>query len=360
MKNTKTLFLFICLLASAACSTRPPSSYTVSGTVLDSSFNGKTIYINHYDSQKNLDSTVIKDNKFVFTGKADSALFCRINIGKGYANFILENGQITIDLIKHNHPSGTPLNESLSRFFRLKDSLDEAGKAKRMELAKLYTTQEELGEQQINYYQNEWEPAYMAMLMAELDQNTDNDISGIILRDLSYHLTPEEMEAAIAKTEPNIRNRQTLQDLAKRVAAQIKTAEGNFFTDFTAENENGEAAALSDYVGKGKYTLVDFWASWCGPCREEIPVVAEIYEQYKNKGLQVLSVAVWDRPEATKKAIGELKINWPQMFNAELKPLEIYGFDGIPYIILFAPDGTIVARDLRGESLKAKIKELVK
>ena len=105
--------------------------------------------------------------------------------------------------------------------------------------------------------------------------------------------------------------------------------------------------------------VVDFWASWCGPCRAETPVLAEIYNQYKNKDLEVLGVAVWDNPENTQKAIEELKITWPQILNAGDKPTKLYGINGIPHIILFGPDGTIISRDLRGDAMKAKVKEVI-
>ncbi len=114
------------------------------------------------------------------------------------------------------------------------------------------------------------------------------------------------------------------------------------------------------HVGKGKYVLVDFWASWCGPCRAEIPNIKELYDKYHSKGLDVLGVAVWDKVEDTQKAIKELGIVWPQIINAQQIPTELYGIQGIPHIILFAPDGTIVARDLREEAMKEKVAEVMK
>jgi thiol-disulfide isomerase/thioredoxin len=126
------------------------------------------------------------------------------------------------------------------------------------------------------------------------------------------------------------------------------------FTDFEVEYE-GKIQKLSDYVGKGKYVLVDFWASWCGPCKRAMPGLKELYAKYKGDKFEILGVATWDEPAATLKAIEDLQLPWPQIMNAQRIGSDAYGVHGIPQIILFAPDGKIVARDLHGEELKAAV-----
>ena len=138
------------------------------------------------------------------------------------------------------------------------------------------------------------------------------------------------------------------------------TTEGKMFTDFTVTGDDGKEQRLSDYVGKGDYVLADFWASWCGPCRMELPNIKKIYDKYNGKGLTVIGIAVWDKPEDTRKAIEEEQIPWPQILNAGHVPTDIYGIQGIPHIILFGPDGTIIARNLRGDDMAAKVDEVMK
>ena len=126
------------------------------------------------------------------------------------------------------------------------------------------------------------------------------------------------------------------------------------FKDFAVEYE-GKTIRLSDYVGHGKYVLADFWASWCGPCRQEIPNLIALYEKYKDKNFQILGIAVQDKIEDSQKAINEMKIPYPQIINSQKIATDLYGINGIPEIILFAPDGTILARGLRGEEIEKKL-----
>lgn len=134
---------------------------------------------------------------------------------------------------------------------------------------------------------------------------------------------------------------------------------GDMFADFAVEYE-GKTTRLSDYVGKGQYVLVDFWASWCGPCRAEIPNLIAAYNKYKDRGLQVLGVAAWDKPEDTLKAIDEEKIPYPQIINSQEIATNVYGINGIPEIILFAPNGKVIKRSLRGEMIDKILAKIFK
>ncbi len=110
---------------------------------------------------------------------------------------------------------------------------------------------------------------------------------------------------------------------------------------------------LDSFIGQGKYVLVDFWASWCGPCKEETPFVVKAYNDYKDKGLVVLGIPVQDKQDATKKAMADMGIRYPQLMDPGGKLAEKYDVIGIPHLFLFGPDGEIVRQGMRGEETDA-------
>ena len=142
---------------------------------------------------------------------------------------------------------------------------------------------------------------------------------------------------------------------------QGQTAEGAPFVDFTVvqdpENPETSTVRFSDYIGKGKFMLVDFWASWCAPCRAEMPYLVDVYNTYHGDNFDMLSIAVSDKVEDTLEAAPGLGIVWNQIVNAQTIPTDLYGIDAIPHIILFGPDGTILKRNLRGEEIGEAVKE---
>lgn len=168
----------------------------------------------------------------------------------------------------------------------------------------------------------------------------------------------EGIISVINNLGPNALADPSIQQLKAMYEGLAKTAPGTQFIDFEIPQPDGRVAKLSDYAGKGQYCLVDFWASWCGPCKREIPNLKEVYAKYGPKGLNMVSVAVWDKPQASIDTAAAYGISWNHIIDAQKIPTEIYSIQGIPHIMLIGPDGTILKRDLRGKGIQEALEEV--
>ncbi len=320
----KILFLAATILVLASCS--KSTSFKITGEASDSL---KFAYYSHdYFNSDKVDSVAVSDGKFVIEGDVDTVTFAFVALEDGRSwNIVLEPGEITL-CNDGGTATGTPLNDAFTEFVKKMNVLEDETSIKES--------------------------------FAELVKAHPDDILGAYIVETAKQLISPTFAQELAKTLSATGKEYLWKfEPQEQFEAPEKGKVGDMFTDFEVEYE-GKIQKLSDYVGKGQYTLVDFWASWCGPCKAEIPYIKQLYEDYGDKGLTVLGVATWDEPENTKAAIEELGITYPQIMNAQKIGSDAYGIEGIPMIILFGPDGTILNKDLRGEQMVKTVEEVMK
>ncbi len=342
------------------------NGYSIKGTV-EGSQDGDSVFLQKRENRQmvRIAATTIKNGSFSFDGVQDSAVvryivYSDIDDNNNGIDFFLENGNISIDLNAVSPSAkGTPNNNA---YQAVRDRLatlqaDEAKVYDSLSGDSLSEAQRDSLEKQIEALDDELSNT----LIDGCRNNIGNEAGIYMLKQSYYYMDDDQLEEITNLIPERFLSDPSVANIKAYVEKKKATAVGQKYADIQLKDPDGNDVKLSDYVGKSKLLLVDFWASWCGPCRQEMPTLVKAYEQYKGKGFQIVGISLDRNAEDWKQGISELGITWPQM--SDLKywdsaAADLYAVNSIPHTVLIDQDGTIVARGLRGDALLEKLTEL--
>lgn len=363
----KKIILIVAVAAILiSCSGKKGNQYTITGTVKG----GETsmVYLQKMDSTgfKTIDSSAVKDGNFSFKGKVDSPDRYNIAIkGKDFPfPFFLENSAITLVIHADSagviQVTGSSAQDLFKQYIRHNDSIQKLINA----LDPIYTKADSLKDTATLKKVDDQFTVYskgMKDLIVDLAKKNPTSPTGpwLIIRN-SYQFELPELDSLFRGFDSTLYHSYFFKAIAKRVAILKRVQIGQPAVDFIMNDTTGKPVALSSL--KGNILLVDFWASWCGPCRGENPNVVKAYAGFHKKGFDVLGVSFDKSKEKWEKAINDDKLTWNHVSDLQYwgnAAGKLYGISSIPSNILLDKDQKIIAKNLRGEALIAKLTELL-
>lgn len=342
------------ILAAAAlllCACTDKNRYVIEGNV--AGLEG-TAYL--YDpDDKLLDSTAVEAGAFRFKGVVAQSGLCHITDSREHVQtvelpFFLEPGTIRIVKTEEEAPvvSGTPSNDAFTAYNKAAGALIEEYRNPETTEERHHAIEEE--------FDRLYEDTYEA--------NIGNCFAANLLQTKSYDLSGQELLDEIAKFPAELQTSKPLAELKEYAEKKIKTEEGKPYIDIAQPNAAGETVTLKSVIENPavKYTLVDFWASWCGPCMGEVPHLKKTYEAFHDKGFEIYGISFDKDRDNWLGAIEKNGMNWihvSELNRFDNQAAKDYAVQAIPSNFLIDGQGTIVAKNLRGEELYEKVAELL-
>ena len=349
-KVVLSLFVILCV-----CSCKN-SSFTIHGLVENKGMNGKTIFIKERINRewKIVDSTRIENQAFTFKGVNDTAkiayLAYEYPAGKKIRQaFVLENGNIkaAVDTSGFIVVNGTSQNDLLQSYQAEKNTFNKKSEAfYNSHKDKVKTAEQELA------FSKEVEKLNQEEVNIDKKFATDHIntlVGNHVFMNSFYGLNISEKEAIVNLMNAETKNIKRIQEIIADLEVEKKTAVGNKFIDFKLPGIAGDSIALSGLVGKTDFVLVDFWASWCGPCMQFLPELQSFYAAHKGAGLEILGVSLDDNKDAWTSTVAAHKIAWKLV--SDLKGWKCagsraYAVNSIPSTVLIDKMGIIVGKNL--------------
>ncbi len=365
MKNV--LLTAILAIAFVACQQK---NYKIEGTIADLA-EGQAILKKLEKGQPvSIDTAAIVDGKFTFNGSEEEPQLYLIFIDDNRIPIMFygENKNIIVtaeDATKLNDAKveGSPVTDIYTSFIE-----KIPGKERLEQLQKEYQAAMSASDQAtmeaLRTEANEMMEEQKAYFIQFIKDNTSNIVGANMAMQAASEFGYDEFKELVSQFETNLGDhmyvkelKKALEPMEKAAEAEKATAIGEVAPDFTLESIDGNPVALSSL--KGKYLLVDFWASWCKPCREENPNVVKAFAEFKAKGFDVLSVSLDRDSAAWKQAITDDQLTWNHVIDAQGDIANTYGIQSIPFTLLLDKEGKIIAKNLRGEELTKKLTELL-
>ncbi|MFT3825591.1 MAG: TlpA disulfide reductase family protein [Chitinophagaceae bacterium] len=376
MKKTGFLLLGVLSAGMAMAQEKP---FTIQGDVSKVPYSVSKVYLSYRVSgDSKVDSVVVKDGKYSFAGKLTEPVSARVYLltdtvvrGKNYSISLAKNTKtifIEPATIKIKHvDSFSNISVSGSKSFTAYQKLEELQKPFNEQMAQLNKDaaaangKGEEGMKEIRARYDAIQANIKKTYKEYVEKNASSPVAVYALGQFAgYEIKPDEVEPVYNLLPATTRELTAAKELHNRIEIAKKIGIGQYAMDFTQNDTLGNPVSLSSF--KGKYVLVDFWASWCGPCRAENPNVVKAYNKYKGKGFDILGVSL-DQPNAKDKwleAIHKDGLTWTHVSDLKYWKNAValqYDVRGIPFNLLLDPQGKIIGRSLRGEELDKKLAE---